>query len=144
VATDDKEIQHECWYRGPHEQNDSRCIERKPAPPSSEFARSVALRILDGRNGRYHPSKHFRDQMADREFDVFDMEYAIRNGKCVKDGEYCEEFRNFKYTFRGYIEGTEFDAVFALSADHDFIHSPLMVLITGCFKTASGRRSKTY
>ena len=94
--------------------------------------------------GRYHPSKHFRDQMADRDFDVFDMEYAIRNGSCIEGGLYCEELRNFKYTFRGNIEGTGFDAVFALSADQDFIQSPLMVLITGCFKTASGRRSKSY
>ena len=82
--------------------------------------------------------------MAERDFDVFDIEYVIRNGRCIEGGEFSEEARNRKYTFRGSIDGTDFDAVFALSVDHDFIESPLVVLITGCFKTASGKRSKTY
>lgn len=72
------------------------------------------------------------------------MEYVIRNGKCVEGGTFCESFRNHQYTFRGYIDGTGFDAVFALSADHDLIKSPLLILISGCFKTRSGRRGRTY
>lgn len=144
MAINDKEIQHECWYRGSHEQNNSKCFESKPVAPAAAFAQAVALGILGGRTGRYHPGQHFRNRMEERDFDVFDMEYVIRNGKCVGEGKYCEDFRNFKYTFRGNLEGTDFDAVFALSADHDYIESPLMVLITGCFKTASGKRSGTY
>jgi hypothetical protein len=31
-----------------------------------------------------------------------------------------------------------------LSADHDFIQSPQIVLITGCFKTKNGKRRRTY
>jgi hypothetical protein len=144
VATNDKEIQHECWYTGAHDVNAPHCGDSKPISPSPDMARTIALGILGGRRGRYRSSKHFQDQMADREFDVFDMEYAIRNGKCVKGGEFCGDFRNHKYTFRANIDGIDFDAVFALSADHDLIRSPLMVMITGCFKTASGKRSRTY
>ncbi len=79
-----------------------------------------------------------------RGFDVFDMEYVIRNGTCIEGGLFYAEFRNHKYRFRGNIDGTNFDSVFALSADHDLIQSPLVILITGCFKTKSGRRRKTY
>jgi hypothetical protein len=144
VATNDKEVQHECWYTGDHDLIPPDCIDRKPISPSPDLAREIALGILGGRRGRYHPSQHFRDQMAERDFDVFDMEYAIRNGTCVKGGEFCEEFRNHKYAFRANIDGIDFEAVFALSAVHDLIRSPLMVLITGCFKNASGKRSKSY
>jgi hypothetical protein len=144
VATNDKEIQHECWYTGAHDLNAPHCGDSKPVSPSPDVARTIALGILGGRRGRYRSSKHFQDQMADREFDVFDIEYAIRNGTCVKGGVFCSDFRNHKYTFRANIDGVDFDAVFALSADHDLIRSPLMVMITGCFKTASGKRSRTY
>jgi len=144
VATENKEIKHECRYVGPHESNPPESIDLQPASPSPVFARSIALEILGGRIGRYRSSKHFQDQMADRDFDVFDMEYAIRNGKCIKGGEFCKDLRNHKYTFRANIEGNGFDAVFALSADHDFVQSPLMTLITGCFKTSTGKRGKTY
>jgi hypothetical protein len=34
--------------------------------------------------------------------------------------------------------------VFSLSAEHDFIAAPLLTLITGCWKTKSGKRKKTY
>jgi hypothetical protein len=104
----------------------------------------IALEVLGGRRGRYHSTIHIREQMAERDFDVFDMEYVIRNGKCIEGGEFCEEERNHKYKFRGDIDGTGFDAVFALAADSDFIQSPFVVLITGCFKTATGKRGKTY
>ena len=144
MAANDKEIRHECWYRGPHEQNDARCIETKPIAPRPEFAQAVALSVLDHQNGRYHSTGHFNRRTRERDFDVFDMAYAIRNGKCVGEGKFCEDFRNFKYTFRASVEGTDFDACFALSIDHDFIRSPLLVLITGCFKTKSGKRVRSY
>jgi hypothetical protein len=82
--------------------------------------------------------------MKERDFDIFEMEYVIRNGRCTEAGIFCVDHRNHKYTFRGNIDGTDFDAAFALSADHDLIQAPLVVLITGCFKTPSGRRRKTY
>lgn len=144
MAANDKEAQFECWYRGSHEQNDSRCLENKPVAPAPDFAQTIALGVLGGRIGRYHSCTHFRERMDERDFDVFDIEYAIRNGRCIEGGTYSEEFRTYKYTFRANIEGTDFDATFALSADHAFIESPLLVLITGCFKTATGKRSRSY
>ena len=82
--------------------------------------------------------------MTERNFDVFDIEYAIRNGRCIECGEYSDEHKSHKYMFRCDIDGVEFDAVFALSAERDLIESPLMVLITGCWKTKSGRRINRY
>lgn len=144
MAANEKEVQHQCRYVGTNEQNAARCIEQKPVPPPAEFARTIVLEILGGHIGKYQSCPHFRERMEERDFDVLDIEYAVRNGTCIKGGEYCEDSRNFKYTFRGNLEGTDFDATFALSADHEFIRSPLLILITGCFKTATGRRKKTY
>ena len=108
MAPNDKEVQHECTYVGSHEENARKCKELKPASPSPDFARTIALEVLGGRRGRYHSTVHVGEQMAERDFDVFDMEYVIRNGKCIEDGEFNAEARNHKYTFRGEIDGTEF------------------------------------
>jgi len=112
--------------------------------PVHEFARSVALKILGGNRGRYRTSAHFLEQMADRNFDVFDREYAIRHGESPGCGEYSDEHKDHKYVFRCDIDGVPFEAVFSLSAEHDFIKSPLMILITGYWKTKSGRRKNRY
>jgi hypothetical protein len=140
----DKEVLHECVFVGSHDATALQPLEQRPAPPPPEYARTLALGILCGARGRYQSSKHFRDQMAERGFDIFDMEYAIRNGQPVGIGEYSEKHKDHKYTFRGNIDGTDFDAVFSFSSEHDFSTSPLMILITGCWKTKSGKRRKTY
>ena len=139
-----KEVEHECIYVGEGDAATVQPLEKRPVPPSAELVRMVALSILSGTRGRYRRSSHFAKQMAERGFDIFDMEYVIRNGNCVEPGEYSEEHKDHKYTFRGNIDGTDFDAVFSLSAEHDFIESPLMILITGCWKTKSGKRKKTF
>jgi hypothetical protein len=143
VAPKDKEIRHECTYVGPHDRPQE-YSDDKPISPSPGRARDIALSILSGKTGRYHSSVHFRNRMEERDFDVFEIEYVIRNGRCLKGGEFCEKFRNHQYTFRGDVDGIGFDAVFALSADHDLIKFPLLILISGCFKTKSGRRGRTY
>jgi len=135
-----RELRHECRYVGEHA-NPPIAINFEPASPSGEYAKLVALSVLDGRIGMYHSIPHFRKRMAERKFDVLDVMYAIRNGKCVRGGKFFNEFRNHRYTFRACIDASEFDAVFALSADHDFIESPLLVLITGCFKTSTGKKN---
>jgi len=140
VAEDDEV---KCRYIGKSDEKALPMAEKSPVSPSVEVARAVALSILDGARGSYRPSNHFREQMADRIFDVFEFEYVIRNGSAIGSGEYSEEHRDHKYTFRGFIDGTEFDAVFSLAAEHDFIKAPLMILITGCWKTSSGRRTRT-
>ena len=144
VADQDKEILHECTYRGSHYEIQAEGMETEPKAPSSDFARTIALAILGGRVGKYRSLAHFKKRMIEREFDVFDMEYAIRNGSCVCEGEFSEDYRSYKYTFRAAIEGCDFDAVFALLADHEFTESPTMLLITGCFKTKSGKRKSRY
>ena len=144
MAANDKEMQHECWYRGEHDLDLPKSEVADPASPSPEKARLITLGVLSGRVGRFHSTSHFRQRMEEREFDILDVEYVIRNGTCVEGGIFCIDYRNHKYTFRGNIDGTDFETAFALSADHDLILSPLVVLITGCFKTRSGRRRKTY
>ena len=139
-----KDEEVKCWYTGDAGVRAMQPVESKPTPPSTEFVRQVALGILNGDRGRYRTSNHFSEQMAARGFDVFDFEYVIRNGAPVGPGEYSEEYDDHKYTFRGTIDGTSFDAVFSLSAKHDYIKSPLMILITGCWKTKSGKRTKTF
>jgi hypothetical protein len=140
----DRDDEVKCRYLGGCDEKSLPPLEKRPAPPTPKFAREVALSILDGARGSYRSSNHFSKQMADRGFDVFEFEYVIRNGSPVGNGEYSEEHKDHKFTFRGIIDGTEFDAVFSLSAEHDFIKSPLMILITGCWKTSSGRRTRTF
>ena len=140
---DGNEVNHECTYVGGHGKA-MKPVGSRPIPPKPDLARSVALTVLGGERGSYRSSDHFRDQVVERNFDVFDIEYVIRNGVCIETGEYCDEHRNYKYMFRGDIDGVDFDAVFALSAEHDLIKAPLMVLITGCWKTKTGKRLKRY
>jgi hypothetical protein len=136
---------HECVYVGPELEPAMQAIEQTPTPPSVEFARMVSLSILGGNRGRFRPSVHYRDQMKDRGFDVFDIEYAICNGECLlPGGEYSPVHRDFKYVFRCDIDGVPFDAVIGLSAEHDLVTSPLLILITGCWKNKSGRRRRRY
>lgn len=143
LQTETSEVNHECVFVGKHE-SVMKPVGSRPQPPKWELARSVALTILGGERGSYRPSAHFQRKVGQRNFDVFDCEYAIRNGVCIETGEYCDEHKNYKYMFRADIDGVSFDAVFALSAEHDLIKAPLMILITGCWKTKSGRRAKRY
>jgi uncharacterized protein DUF4258 len=139
-----KDDELKCRWVGKAEKSSMTPAEERPVPPSPEFARSVALSILGGVTGCYRPTNHFAKQMTERDFDVFDIEYVIRNGSPVGEGVYSEEHKDHKYAFRGLIDGTEFDAVFSLCAQHDFIKAPLMKLITGCWKTKTGRRARRY
>ena len=143
MAASNEEEKHICRYAESHEEDSPRYNENRLIPPSPEFARKVALAVLGGRTGRYRTSGHFRTRMRERAFDVFDIEYVIRHGKCSSDGFFSEQHKNHKYTFRGDIDGISFDAVFGLSSEHDLIACPVLILITGCFKTKSGKRSKT-
>jgi hypothetical protein len=138
-----KDEEVKCLYLGAAHATAMQPVEPKPIPPAPKFARDVALCVLHGDRGRYRTCNHFSEQMAERRFDVFDIEYVIRNGEPIGQGEYSEEHNDHKYTFRGIIDGTGFDAVFSLSAKHDFIKSPLITLITGCWKTKSGKRTRT-
>jgi hypothetical protein len=138
------EVNHECVYVGEHDGTALEPVEQIPVAPSADLARSVALSILGGDRGSYRPSDHLRARMSERNFDIFDVEYAVRNGRCIENGEYYVEFKSHKYVFRCDIDGVGFDAALALSAEYDLIKSPLMILITGCWKTKTGRRMQRY
>jgi hypothetical protein len=135
---------HECVYVGPEQEPAMRPVEQIPTPPSIEFAKMVSLSILGGNRGCYRPSVHLQGQMRDRDFDIFDIEYAIKNGKCMEDGEYSHVHKDFKYVFRCDIDGVPFDAVIAISSEYDLLSSPLLILITGCWKNKTGRRRRRY
>ena len=134
-------------YCGEHD-HDSAVQKPKPAdsnpvPPSPDAARKIAVGVLEGARGSIRSTQHCQERMEERDFDLFDMEYVIRNGGC-KAHEFVPEKRQHKYTFFGHIDGTGFEAVFALSADNDLIEHPLLILISGVFKTRSGKRKKTF
>jgi hypothetical protein len=118
-------------------------ISGKPvAPPSVELARTIAVTVLGGFLGRYHPSSHCKERMIKRRFTVFDMQYAIKNGRCVGGSEYSLKHDNYKFRFRADVDDVDFEAVFAVSACHDYIEDPLIVLITGIWKTKTGIRKR--
>lgn len=134
----------EFTYIGPEREPALKPVESEPVPPSPELAKMVTLSVLGGNRGAYRTADHFQERLKERDFDVFDIEYSVRNGQCVGPGEYSSTYRNFKYVFRCDIDGVGFDAVIALSAEHDLLSSPLLILITGCWKTKTGRRSSRY
>lgn len=145
MAKDDQSKEtHECVYLGDHDLDVMQPLEQVPAPPSAAFAKQVALTVLCGSRGAYRPTIHCSGRMKKREFDVFDFQYAIQNGECVEDGKYCAEHEDFQYCFRGEVDGQMFDAVFALCAKHDLINSPLLKLISGCWKNKSGTKRSRF
>ncbi len=143
MAQDDKEPKHECVYVGTHKESSLEPLDKTPTAPATELARSVALSVLDGERGSMRSLPHFVRRMTERDFDVFEIQYAICNGDCL-ESEYCPDYKSHRYRFRCLIDGLQFDAVFALSARHDLVKTPLLYLITGCWKTENGRRMTRY
>ena len=141
---DDQKEPHECVYTGSYEGKPLDPIKNSPLePPSEPLVRTVTLGILCGGRGCMKSLPHFKRRMKLRNFDIFDVIYVVRNGACIKV-EYCDEFEDHKFTFRGLIDGLEFDATFALSARYDLVKAPLLFLITGVWKNDSGTRFSRY
>jgi hypothetical protein len=140
---DQKQARHECVYTGPHEETSLEPLDPTPIAPSEDVVRAVALSVLCEARGSMRSLPHFKQRMKTRNFEIFDMIYVIKNGECVK-AQYCPDFKNHKFTFRGLIDGVEFDAAFALSPSHDFVKAPLLYLISGCWKTSNGARAFRY
>lgn len=90
---DTNEVNHECVYVGEHDGTSLQPADKRPAPPSTALARTVTLGILSGDRGCYRSSDHFALRMQNRNFDVFDIEYAVRNGICNEGGEYNDFHR---------------------------------------------------
>jgi len=134
----------ELTYVGPQQQQAQCTVEHEPQPPSAGLAKMVILSVLSGTRGAYQISDHFQERTKERDFDVLDIEYAVRNGQCIGEGKYCAEFKNHKYVFRCLDDGVEFDAVIGISVEHELLKSPLLILITGVWKTKSGLRGSRY
>src|ERR1700730_9205071 len=94
-----KEVEHQCVYVGPHENNALEPLETDPVSPSPQVAKAVSLSVLGGNRGKYRNTDHCAKRMRERDFDVFDMEYVIRNGVCIELGRYVSEYKNFRYKF---------------------------------------------
>ena len=106
--------------------------------PKAELARAIAVDVLSGHLGSYRSSGHFTGRMKLRNFDVLDIAYAIRGGRCVLCGEYSLLHDNYKYCFVGDVDGVDLKSVFAISALHNYLKSPLVSLITGCWDNKTG------
>lgn len=138
MAKDKAEV-HQFIYTGPSDEVPEKPLEHSQTPPRPELAREIALSVLDGSRGRVHLLSHFQNRANERFFSVFQVTYVIRNGDCIGEGEYCQEYRDHKYKFRGEIDGIEFDAVFGLSADHHFILSPACDFDYGLLEDEDGK-----
>lgn len=77
MAQDDKEPKHECVYVGTHKESSLEPLDKTPTAPATELARSVALSVLDGERGSMRSLPHFVRRMTERDFDVFEIQYAI-------------------------------------------------------------------
>ena len=133
------EPMNEFHYIGPVDQE----ANTKPqAPLSPETARVVALSAWRG-PGRIHQVPHFRERAKERNFTTLDVEFAIKYGKVVSGPTFCcEPHNNYKYYFMAEIDGIGFKVSFALDAAQDYAASPLVILITGVWNTATGCRNK--
>ena len=116
--------------------------EAKPqATLTPESARVVALsawRIP----GRLRPSDHFTKRLVQRKFDILDVERVIRTGKPKGVGKFCPKFGNYKYQFKGAVDGMGLRVVFAIDATQDYAATPLVILITAAWNTKSGKRRR--
>jgi len=109
------------------------------APLTPEMARSIALN--GWRTGRLRITEHCRRRMKERGFDVLDIEHVIKRGRpdgpAVKCGAPHE---NFKYCFTCSVDGARLQVAFALDPTQDYQTAPLVILITGVWKTATGTK----
>lgn len=117
------------------------CIPAKGAFP--EGARVVALSAWR-LPGRLRLTSHFNMRVCERKFDIFDVEYVIRHGCPVGKAVFCkgEDRNNFKYRFRGTVDGLGLRVVFAIDATQDYFRAPLVILITAAWNTKTGARKR--
>jgi hypothetical protein len=80
--------------------------------------------------GRVRYSDHFTVRCRERRVTTIDVGNVIRTGRMVGNGEYCPEFRNWKYRIRGEVEGDLIEVVVALDPSQDYDLAPLIVVIT--------------
>lgn len=136
--TNDKRV--EVTYRGPLNQS-ADAMPQKPLSP--EGARVVALSAWR-LPGRLRLTSHFNMRVVQRKFDIFDVEYVIRNGTPIGKAIFCKGAgrNNYKYRFRGNVDGLGLRIVFAIDATQDYFSAPLVILITAAWNTKTGARKR--
>lgn len=111
----------------------------RQAPLSSENARRVAIRAL-GNKGRVRATDHFRKRCNERQITTLDVQQVIRFGGMKSGPELCPEFNNFKYCFRGRVDGLTLEVSFAIDPTQDYADNPLIILISAVWKTTTGAK----
>lgn len=128
---------NEFHYTGPINPNANT---NPQSPLSCESARVVALSAWR-LPGRIHITEHFTMRTRGRNFSILDAEEVLRRGKPIDDPMFCPEpHNNYKYKFRAGVDGTLLEIAFAIDATQDYLKAPLVILITGVWKTRSGIR----
>jgi len=101
---------------------------------SSANAHAVIIAAWD--EGHIHITAHFKMRGAERDFDIIDAENVVRDGQMRGDGQYCPDYKNWKYTFRGKVEHKTLEIVVSLDPTNDY-GGPLAIVVTGYWRTSS-------
>jgi hypothetical protein len=79
--------------------------------------------------------------MCERGFDILDLEFVIKHGRSDGPAEKCGvPHKNYKYCFSAVVDGERLQAAFAVDPAQDYQHAPLIILITGVWKTKTGTK----
>jgi hypothetical protein len=110
------------------------------APLTPETARSIALSAWHA-PGRLRISDHCKKRMRERGFDILDFEVVVKHGRPVGPAIKCgAPHHNYKYCFSTLVDGERLEASFAVDPSQDYQQAPLVVLITGVWKTKTGTK----
>ncbi len=80
--------------------------------------------------GRVRYASHFTARCRERGVTTVDIGNVIRRGKIHGKGEFCPEFRNWRFRIRAVLEEEVLEVVVALDPNEDYELTPLIVLIT--------------
>ncbi|MGO9083720.1 MAG: DUF4258 domain-containing protein [Terriglobales bacterium] len=106
------------------------------AKPEAALSPANGLEIIRAAffAGRMHITDHFRQQAAQRRFDLMDAENVIRTGELRGEPEFCPVNTNWKYHIIADVEDKRLEIVTALDPAEDYGTSPLIILITGYWR----------
>jgi len=101
------------------------------APVSDDAAHKIIVQAWE--NGRLHVTAHFKMRGQQRGFDLLDVENVVRDGRMHGLGEFCPDYGNWKYRFRGNVEDKKLEVVVSLDPTEEYA-SPLVIVLTGYWR----------
>jgi hypothetical protein len=117
---------------GLQQQDSTQEIKSDPGPKLSPAnAQRVIMAGWD--EGSIHITAHFKARGIEKGFNTIDAGNVIRYGKMRNDGEYCPEYKNWKYRFYGKVEEETLEVVVSLDPTEDY-DRPLIIAITGYWR----------